>query len=165
MTSSFVSAHGRLQRAPSRRTPRRRDLLLATRGADRHRELAASLQPRQAARGPRLQTTSTRGVRARARRVAGCATSNGSAGHATPPAKPRAGEVGARPRRIAGPAVARRERERRAGTGRRIRMRPGTIPVSMNAIGSSRRSHWIRRASVLEIPSVKIPDEHFFERI
>jgi hypothetical protein len=38
--------------------------------------------------------------------------------------------------------------------------------VSMNATGSSRqRSHWIRRASVLEIPSVEVPDEHFFERI
>jgi hypothetical protein len=31
---------------------------------------------------PQLQTTSTRGVRARARRVAGRATSNGSASHA-----------------------------------------------------------------------------------
>src|SRR6185295_8276889 len=75
--------HRELQRASSRRTPRWRDLLLATRGADRHRELAASLQPRQAARGSRLQTSSTRGIRARPRRVAGCATSNGSAGHAS----------------------------------------------------------------------------------
>src|SRR5262249_385795 len=75
--------HRELQRASSRRTPRWRDLLLATRGANRHRELATSLQLRQAARGSRLQTASTRGVRARARRVAGCATSNASAGHAS----------------------------------------------------------------------------------
>jgi hypothetical protein len=35
----------------------------------------------KAPRITRLRTTSTRGVRARARRVAGCATSTGSAGH------------------------------------------------------------------------------------
>ena len=40
------------------------------------------VQSPQAARVSRFQITSTRGVRARARRVAGCATSNGLAGHA-----------------------------------------------------------------------------------
>jgi len=43
----------------------------------------ASLRSHQAARGPRLQTTSARSVRARARRAAGRATPNGSAGHAS----------------------------------------------------------------------------------
>jgi hypothetical protein len=54
----------------------------AQRGQDRHRELAAPLQHDQAARIARIQTTSARGVRARVRRVASCATSTGSAGHA-----------------------------------------------------------------------------------
>jgi hypothetical protein len=40
------------------------------------------LQHDQAACLTRLQATSTRGVRARVRRVAGCATSTGFAGHA-----------------------------------------------------------------------------------
>src|SRR5438874_8289498 len=52
------------------------------RGPDRHRELATPLQNDQAARLNRIQATSTRGVRARIRRVAGCATQTGSAGHA-----------------------------------------------------------------------------------
>jgi hypothetical protein len=52
------------------------------RGPDRHRELATPLQHDQAPRLNRIQATSTRGVRARIRRVAGCATQTGSAGHA-----------------------------------------------------------------------------------
>src|SRR5438874_13295842 len=52
------------------------------RGPDRHRELATPLQNDQAARLNRIQATSTRGVRTRIRRVAGCATPTGSAGHA-----------------------------------------------------------------------------------
>src|SRR5262249_28900413 len=48
----------------------------------RHRELATPLQHDQAPRLNRIQATSTRGVRARIRRVAGCATPTGSAGHA-----------------------------------------------------------------------------------
>src|SRR5262245_28289429 len=46
------------------------------------RKLAAPLQYDQAACLTRLQATSTRGVRARLHRVAGCATSTGFAGHA-----------------------------------------------------------------------------------
>src|SRR5262249_30258064 len=60
----------------------RRDFLHFTRGPDRHRELATPLQHDQAPRLNRIQTTSTRGVRARIRRVAGCATPTGFAGHA-----------------------------------------------------------------------------------
>ena len=41
--------HRELQRAPSRRAARRRNLLLAPRGPNRHRELAAPLQHDQAA--------------------------------------------------------------------------------------------------------------------
>src|SRR5438034_2141421 len=44
--------------------------------------MAAPLQYDQAACLARLQATSTRGVPARIRRVAGCATPTGSAGHA-----------------------------------------------------------------------------------
>src|SRR5512144_2791192 len=51
--------------------------------SDRHRELAASLQHDQAACIARLQATSSRGVRACIRRVAGCATSTTFAGHAS----------------------------------------------------------------------------------
>jgi hypothetical protein len=51
------------------------------RGA-RHRELATPLQHDQAPRLHRIQATSTRGVRACIRRVAGCATPTSSAGHA-----------------------------------------------------------------------------------
>src|SRR5262249_52235090 len=47
-----------------------------------HRELATPLQHDQAPRLNRIQATSTRGVRVRIRRVAGCATQTGSAGHA-----------------------------------------------------------------------------------
>src|SRR5262249_28826716 len=71
-----------VQRAPSRRAARRRNLLLAPRGPNCHRELAAPLQHDQAARLTWIQATSTGGVRARLRRVAGCATPSGSAGHA-----------------------------------------------------------------------------------
>src|SRR5262249_24107770 len=53
-----------------------------SRGPDRHRELATPLQHDQAPRLNRIQATSTRGLRARIRRVAGCATPTGSAGHA-----------------------------------------------------------------------------------
>src|SRR5262245_20285766 len=53
-----------------------------TRGPDRHRELATPLQHDQTLHLNRIQATSTRGVRARIRRVAGCATATGSAGHA-----------------------------------------------------------------------------------
>src|SRR5262249_31573514 len=60
----------------------RRDFLHFTRGPDRHRELATPLQHDQAPRLNRIQATSARGVRARIRRVAGCATPTGSAGHA-----------------------------------------------------------------------------------
>src|SRR5262249_10055654 len=74
--------HRELQRAPSRRAARRRNLLLAPRGPNCHRELAAPLQHDQAARLTWIQATSTGGVRARLRRVAGCATPSGSAGHA-----------------------------------------------------------------------------------
>src|SRR5262249_50473156 len=49
---------------------------------DRHRELATPLQHDQAPRLNRIQATSTRGIRARIRSVAGCATPTGSAGHA-----------------------------------------------------------------------------------
>ena len=68
---------------------RLRDELLAgeffytfARGPDRHRELATPLQYDQAPRLNRIQPTSTRGVRACIRRVAGCATPIGTAGHA-----------------------------------------------------------------------------------
>src|SRR5437660_1215352 len=47
-----------------------------------YRELATPLQHDQAPRLNRIQATSTRGVRACIRRVAGCATPTGSAGHA-----------------------------------------------------------------------------------
>ena len=67
---------------PTKRVAQWRDLLHATRSQDRHRELASSLQRRSAACFSRLQTTSTGGLRARTRRVAGYATSNGSTGHA-----------------------------------------------------------------------------------
>src|SRR4029077_20151767 len=52
------------------------------RGPDRHRELATPLQHDQAPRLTWIQATSAGGVRARLRRVAGCATPSGSAGHA-----------------------------------------------------------------------------------
>src|SRR5438132_14222875 len=47
-----------------------------------YRELATPLQHDQASRLNRIQATSTRGVRACIRSVAGCATPTGSAGHA-----------------------------------------------------------------------------------
>src|SRR5262245_8448355 len=74
--------HRELQRAPSRRAARRRNLLLTPRGPNRHRELAAPLQHDQAARLTWIQATGTGGIRARLRRVAGCAIPSGSAGHA-----------------------------------------------------------------------------------
>ena len=52
------------------------------RGPDRHRELATPLQRDPAACLARLSSPSTGGVRARLRRVAGCATPTSSAGHA-----------------------------------------------------------------------------------
>src|SRR6266567_2360255 len=58
------------------------DLLRPPRSSDRHRKLAAPLQYDQAACLARLPATCTRGVPARLRRVAGCATPTGSAGHA-----------------------------------------------------------------------------------
>src|SRR5262249_54209038 len=66
----------------SRRAARRRNLLLTPRGPNRHRELAAPLQHDQAARLTWIQATGTGGIRARLRRVAGCAIPSGSAGHA-----------------------------------------------------------------------------------
>src|SRR5262249_41629922 len=66
-----------------------RDFLHFTRGPDRHRELATPLQHDQASRLNRIQATSTRGVRARIRRAAGCATPIGSAGHAGATANPK----------------------------------------------------------------------------
>src|SRR5262245_49146103 len=62
----------------------RRDLLQFARGPDRHRELATPLQHDQAPRLTWIQATSAGGggVRARLRRVAGCATPSGSASHA-----------------------------------------------------------------------------------
>src|SRR5271155_2523200 len=48
-----------------------------------HRELATSLQHNPAASIARLQATSTGSVRASIRRVAGCTTSTGFAGHAS----------------------------------------------------------------------------------
>src|SRR6516165_7514302 len=74
------NTHGREAKAD--RLTRRRNLLLAPRGPNCHRELAAPLQHDQAARLTWIQATSTGGVRARLRRVAGCATPSGSAGHA-----------------------------------------------------------------------------------
>src|SRR6185436_20655395 len=59
-----------------------RDLLQFARGPDRHRELATPLQHDQAPRLTWIQVTSTGGVCARLRRVAGCATPSGYAGHA-----------------------------------------------------------------------------------
>src|SRR5262245_35711696 len=74
--------HRESQPRPSRCAAQRRDFLHFTRGPDRHRELATPLQHDQAARLNRIQATSTRGVRARIRCVAGCAPPTGSAGHA-----------------------------------------------------------------------------------
>jgi putative transposase len=59
----------------------RRDLQHPPRSSDHHRKLAAPLQYDQAACLARLQATCTRGVPARLRRVAGCATPTGSASH------------------------------------------------------------------------------------
>jgi hypothetical protein len=58
----------------------KRELLHFARGPDRHRELATPLQHDQAPRLNQIQATSTRGVRACIRGVAGCATPPGSAG-------------------------------------------------------------------------------------
>src|SRR5262249_22228547 len=72
-----------LQRSPARRAARRRNLLHSPRGPNRHRELAAALQHDQAARIARIQAASTGGICPCLRRVAGCATPTGSAGHAS----------------------------------------------------------------------------------
>ena len=74
--------HRELQCALARRTPRRRDLLLAAGGADRHRELAAPLQCESARMRLLAIGHQHRRCLCRARRVAGCATSTSSAGHA-----------------------------------------------------------------------------------
>src|SRR5918912_2042507 len=71
------------QRALARRTAQWRDLLHPARSADRHRELEASLQYSSPACLDRLPGAGPRGVRARARRVAGCATATRFAGHAS----------------------------------------------------------------------------------
>ena len=70
-----------LQCAPTRRAAQWRDLLRAARGSDHHRELAAASQRDPSACLSRIQTPSTRGVRASIRRVAGFATCSGSAGY------------------------------------------------------------------------------------
>src|SRR5262249_52351077 len=62
---------------------RRRNLLHSPRGPNRHRELAAALQHDQAARIARIQAASSGGICPCLRRVAGCATPTGSAGHAS----------------------------------------------------------------------------------
>src|ERR671916_656054 len=59
------------------------DLLLSAGSADHHRELETSLQHGAAARVAGLPSTGSGGVRARLRRLAGCATPTGSARHAT----------------------------------------------------------------------------------
>jgi hypothetical protein len=74
--------HRELQRSPARRAARRRNLLHSPRGPNRHRELAAPLQHDQAARIAWIQAASTGGICPCLRRVAGCATPTGSAGHA-----------------------------------------------------------------------------------
>src|SRR5437016_181619 len=74
--------HRELQCALARRASRWRNLLLAARGRDRHRELATALQYGQAACLDRLPGSGPGGVRASARRMAGCATPTNSAGHA-----------------------------------------------------------------------------------
>src|SRR5262245_48316693 len=75
--------HRELQRSPARRAARRRNLLHSPRGPNRHRELAAALQHDQAARIARIQAASSGGICPCLRRVAGCATPTGSAGHAS----------------------------------------------------------------------------------
>src|ERR1700726_5209153 len=62
---------------------------LAARGRDRHRELASALQHCPAACLDRLPGSGPGGVRASARRMAGCATPPSSAGHASAGAKTR----------------------------------------------------------------------------
>src|SRR5262249_558294 len=78
--------HRELQRAPSRRAARRRNLLLAPRGPNCHRELAAPLQHDQAARLTWIQATSTGGVRARLRPVPASPTPTPPARHPAPTA-------------------------------------------------------------------------------
>ncbi len=64
------------------------DLLLSAGSADHHRELETSLQHGAAARVAGLPSTGSGGVRACLRRLAGCATPTGSAGHAPGGATP-----------------------------------------------------------------------------
>src|SRR4028118_1514074 len=64
------------------------DLLLSAGSADHHRELETSLQHGAAARVAGLPSTGSGGVRAHLRRMAGCATPTGSAGHAPGGATP-----------------------------------------------------------------------------
>src|SRR5215211_5462783 len=63
------------------------DLLLSAGSADRHRELEMSLQQCAPACLPGLPPTGSGGLRARLRRLAGCATPTGSAGQAPRAAK------------------------------------------------------------------------------
>ena len=63
------------------------DLLLSAGSADHHRELEMSLQQCAPACLPGLPPTGSGGVRARLRRLAGCATPTGSAGQAPRGAK------------------------------------------------------------------------------
>src|SRR6185369_4242461 len=72
----------KLQRAPARRAAQWRDLLHRARGADRHRELALSLQYGSPARLDRLPAAGPGSVRSRTCRMAGYATPTRSAGHA-----------------------------------------------------------------------------------
>src|SRR5262245_7027951 len=80
---------GERGRSPARRAARRRNLLHSPRGPNRHRELAAPLQHDQAARIGWIQAASTGGICPCLRRVAGCATPTGSAGHASAAASPK----------------------------------------------------------------------------
>ena len=77
----------KLQRPPSGRTARRRDLLQPEGGADCDRELAPSLQHNPPTRFPGLSATSPGGVRATLHRMASCAHPACFAGHATRGAK------------------------------------------------------------------------------
>jgi hypothetical protein len=66
----------------ARRAPRRRDLLHAQGGPDRHRKLAAPLQRRATACLARIPRSPSRGLRTAVRRMAGCAIPASSAGQA-----------------------------------------------------------------------------------
>ena len=76
--------HVELQRKSPRRAAQRRDLLQLGRGEDHHRELAPALQHKAPTLISGLQTASSCG-----RLVAGFATRNRFAGHASPSTKTR----------------------------------------------------------------------------